>query len=55
MVIADNETRWNLIYISIRRAIQLFLKIQIFSVSFKEELNDDYLLSEDWEVLRRIE
>ena len=55
MVIADNETRWNSTYISIQRGIKLYNKIQVFSTEFKDELGDDFLLPEDWDVLRRLE
>jgi predicted glycosyltransferase involved in capsule biosynthesis len=55
MVIADNETRWNSTYISIKRGILLYNKIQVFSTDHRDELGDDFLFSEDWDVLRRLE
>ena len=55
MVIADNETRWNSTYLLIRRRIKLYSKIQVFSNDHKDELEDDFLLPEDWDVLRRLE
>jgi hypothetical protein len=55
MVIAKNETRWNSTYLSIRRGIKLYNKIQVFSTDYKDELGDDFLLSEDWDILRRFE
>src|SRR5450432_2861206 len=55
MVITDNETRWNSTYISIKRGILLYNKIQIFSIDHRDELGDDFLFSEDWDILRRLE
>jgi hypothetical protein len=55
MVIADNETRWNSIYTSIQRGLKLYNKIQVYSTEFKNELSDDFLLPEDWDILRRLE
>jgi hypothetical protein len=55
IVIADNETRWNSTFTSIQRGIKLYNKIQVFSTEFKDELGEDFLLPEDWDVLRRLE
>jgi len=55
MVIADNETRWNSTYTSIQRGLKLCNKIRIYSDEYKDELGDDFLLPEDWNVLRRLE
>ena len=55
MVIADNETRWNSTYTSIQRGIKLYNKIQVFSTEYKDKLGDDFLLPEDWDILRRLE
>jgi hypothetical protein len=52
MVIADNETRWNSTYFSIERGLRLRNKIQVFSIDFSDELDEDFLLPEDWDVLR---
>jgi hypothetical protein len=55
MVIADNETRWNSTYLSIHRGLQLRNKIQVFSSDFRDELDEDFLIPEDWDVLRQLE
>jgi hypothetical protein len=54
MIIADNETRWNSTFSSLERGIQLHNKIRVFSVDHKDELDEDFLLPEDWDILRRI-
>jgi hypothetical protein len=33
----------------------LYNKIQLFSIDFKDDLKEDFLLPEDWDVLRRLE
>jgi hypothetical protein len=55
MVITDNETRWNSTYMSIQRGLKLYNKIRVYSDECKDELGDDFLLPEDWDVLRRLE
>jgi hypothetical protein len=55
MVITDNETRWNLIYTSIQRGLKLYYKIRIYLNKYKDELGDDFLFPEDWDILRRLE
>jgi hypothetical protein len=55
MVISDNKTRWNSTYISIQRALKLMVKIQVFSIQFKDDLGLDFLLPNDWEVLQHFE
>ena len=55
MVIADNQTRWNSTFLSLQRGIKLYNKISVYSVDYREELDEDFLLPEDWDVLRRLE
>jgi hypothetical protein len=55
MVIADNETRWNSTYLSIRRGLLLATKIQVFSIDHQDELKEDLLIPEDWDILRHLE
>jgi hypothetical protein len=52
MVLADNQTRWNSVYLSITRAITFYAKIQIFSEDHRRELGANFLLQEDWNVLK---
>jgi hypothetical protein len=54
MVIADNDTRWNSVYLSICRGIQLYSKIAVYSEDHRDELGDDFLLTDDWDVLKWI-
>jgi len=54
MVLADNQTRWNSVYLSIKRAIQLYPKIAVFSEEHRSELGPNFLLSSDWDVLKWI-
>jgi hypothetical protein len=53
-VISDNETRWNSTYLSLSRGLELHAKIKVFSEIHKDELGADFLLPEDWDVLRQI-
>ena len=55
MVITDNKTRWNSTYLSIKRGILLYNKLQVFSINYRDDLDEDFLLLEDWDVLRSIE
>ena len=52
MVLADNQTRWNSVYLSIVRAIRLYGQIQVFSEQHRDELKAYFLLQEDWDVLK---
>jgi hypothetical protein len=52
IVIANNKTRWNTVYLSITRAITLYPKIQVFSEVHRDELETHFLLTEDWDVLK---
>jgi hypothetical protein len=52
MVISDNQTRWNSVYLSIVRAITLYAKIQVFSEGHKDELEASFLVQADWDVLK---
>ena len=52
MPLLDNQTRWNSVYTSILRGIDLYYKFQQFSEIYRDELGDDFLLPEDWSVLR---
>src|SRR5256885_3902292 len=55
MVIADNRTRWNSTFLSLERGLKLYNKISLYSLDHKDELGEDFLLSEDWDILRRME
>jgi hypothetical protein len=55
MVIADNETRCNSTYLLIHRGLQLRNKIQVFFSDFRDELDEDFLTPEDWDILRHLE
>ena len=55
MVIADNKTRWNSTFLSLERGLKLYNKISAYSLDNKDELGEDFLLPEDWDILRRIE
>ena len=50
--IADNQTRWNSVYLSIVRGIKLCCKFQQFSEAYEKEPGANFLLQEDWDVLR---
>jgi hypothetical protein len=52
MVLADNQTRWNSVYLSILRAIKLHVQIMVFSEKYRHELDTNFLLTEDWDVLK---
>jgi BED zinc finger len=47
MVILDNDTRWNSVYLSLSRSLELQLRIQVFCTHYKEELNEDLLSDSD--------
>jgi hypothetical protein len=38
----------------IHRGLQLRNKIQVFSTNFRDELDEDFLIPEDWDVLRQL-
>jgi len=40
MVIVDNETRWNSTFLSLKRGIQLYNKIQVFLINHRDELGE---------------
>jgi hypothetical protein len=52
MLISDNNTRWNSVYKSIIRAIQLQAKISVFSETHRKEMSQFSLTQEDWDVLK---
>ena len=52
IVITDNQTCWNSVYLSIVRAITLYAKIQVFSEGHRDELDAIFLVQEDWDVLK---
>jgi hypothetical protein len=52
MVIADNETRWNSVYLSMLRGLKLRGKIMQFSDDHKDELGEDLMTIDDWDVLK---
>lgn len=54
MVILNNLTRWNLIYDSITRAIQLYAPIYIFQIENKDLLGTDIFTREDWNELKEL-
>ena len=51
MIIADNDTRWNSIYLSIMRGLKLKAKLQYYSMNNRKELSADYLEEADWKTL----
>ena len=51
MVIADNDIRWNSIYLSIIRGLKLKKKLQYYSMNNRKELGADYLEESDWKTL----
>ena len=55
MVISDNNTRWNSTYISLTRGLDLYAKIKVFSEIHQDELGEDFLLPNDWEILRQLQ
>jgi hypothetical protein len=52
MLISDNNTRWNSVYKSIIRVIQLQAKISVFSKTHRKEISQFSLTQEDWDVLK---
>jgi hypothetical protein len=50
--LADNQTRWNSVYSSILRGTELYYKFQQFSETYQNELGANFLLQEDWDVLK---
>ena len=54
MVIADNDTRWNSIYLSILRGLKLKHKIQVYSLDERASLGSNYLEESDWKSLQEI-
>jgi hypothetical protein len=52
MLISDNNTRWNSVYKSIIRVIQLQAKINVFSETHRKEMSQFSLTQEDWDVLK---
>jgi hypothetical protein len=52
MLISDNNTRWNSIYKSITRVIQLQVKISVFSETHRKDISQFSLMQEDWDVLK---
>ena len=47
MVIADNDTRWNSIYLFMKRGLKLRGKIMQFFNDHKNELNKDLMSTDD--------
>jgi hypothetical protein len=53
MVLLDNSTRWNSIFLSINRAIQLKRRIDVFYYAHRDDLSKDTLSEEDWTYLEQ--
>jgi hypothetical protein len=54
MVILDNDTRWNSVYLSISRALRLQVAIQYFCEQHSKKLTKDLLDGDDWRTLKDI-
>jgi hypothetical protein len=54
MVISDNDTRWNSTYLSMERALILKVKIKVYSKNHKDELSEDFITLNDWNVIREL-
>ena len=54
MVIADNDTCWNSIYLSIVCGLKLRTKITAYSINNRVELGADFLEESDWKVLQDV-
>ena len=54
MVIADNNTRWNSIYLLIIQGLKLKHKIQVYSLDHRATLGSDFLEESDWKALKEI-
>ena len=52
MIIADNDTRWNSIYLFMKRGFKLREKIMQFSDDHKDELSEDLMFTDDWDILK---
>ena len=52
MIIADNETRWNSVYLPMQPGLTLRGKIMQFSDDHGDELGDDLITTNDWNVLK---
>ena len=54
MVILDNSTRWNLIFLSIRRALDVRKRINNFYYTYRADINKDRLTKADQVYLTEI-
>ena len=51
MIIVNNDTCWNLIYLFIMRGLKFKMKLQYYFMNNKKELNVNYLKKIDWKIL----
>jgi hypothetical protein len=54
MVLLDNSTRWNSTFLSIKRAIDIQRRIDVFCYAHRDELAEDILSEDDWTYLKHV-